>query len=321
MKPKILFLGEHHEPFFDRLRDDYDVSVPPMAPGASRDDAIEAASAETQAIITITPLAPSREQLSRMPNLELLAYFGAGYQSMDVDAYVEKGVAGCYCPAANADSVAELALGLALASIRRIIPADRFVRDGSWGPTWGPPFVPTLYGKTVGIIGLGQSGIRIAAICKAMGTTVLYHKPTPNPDADYTYYDDLTAMASASDVLIVACPGGEATYHIVNAEVLAALGPKGHLVNIGRGTVVDTAALVAALENRTILGAGLDVHETEPGGPEALKKLDNVVLSPHRAGDTLESVRALGDLTIKNLEAFFAGKPLITPISELPRLQ
>ncbi|MDA0239802.1 MAG: NAD(P)-dependent oxidoreductase [Proteobacteria bacterium] len=317
MKPKILFLGEHHEPFFDRLRENYDVSVPPMARGAARDEAIDAAAPEAQAIITITPLAPSRDQLSRMPKLELLGYFGAGYQSMDIDAYAEKSVAGFYCPAANADSVAELALALALAAIRRIIPADRFVRDGSWGPIWGPPFVPTLFGKTVGIIGLGQAGTRIASRCVAMGTTVLYHKPNPTPDVDYAYYDDLTAMAAASDVLIVACPGGEATRHIVNAEVLSALGPKGYLINIGRGTVVDTDALIAALENQTIAGAGLDVYEGEPGAPEALQKLDNVVLSPHRAGDTQESVRALGDMTIRNLEAYFSGKALITPIPEL----
>lgn len=316
-KPHLLFIAEPKQRLIDMLSEHFQVDVMPTVFGPERDRLIEEHAPLARALISISFLQPSREQVRMMTSLEHLAYLGSGYQSMDLEAYREMGVTGSFVPAANSDAVAEYAIALTLAAMRRMIEADKFVRDGRWGPEFGPPMNPELFGRAVGIVGLGQAGMRIARIAEAMGTRVAYHKPTPNPDVLYTYYPSLVELAVAVDVLIVACPGGPATHLMVNAEVLAALGPEGYLVNIARGSVVENGALVDALRAGRIAGAGLDVIDGEPKLPEGLVALDNVVLSPHRAGVTHDAVRTQWEKGLANLLAHFEGRPVPTPIPEL----
>jgi lactate dehydrogenase-like 2-hydroxyacid dehydrogenase len=170
-------------------------------------------------------------------------------------------------------------------------------------------------GKTLGIVGLGRIGMALAQRAEAFGMQIAYYNRSQRSDVDYAYYPDATSLAAAVDVMALTCPGGAATQHMINAEVLAALGPDGMLVNVARGSVVDEAALVTALQNGTIAGAGLDVFEAEPHVPEALFTLDNVIVQPHQASATVETRTAMGDLMIDNLLAHFSGQPLLTRVA------
>jgi lactate dehydrogenase-like 2-hydroxyacid dehydrogenase len=210
------------------------------------------------------------------------------------------------------EDVADTALALMLATIRRIVVADRYVRAGSW-LKGAMPLTDSPQGKTVGIIGLGRIGRAIARRCEAFHLKVAYTGPNPKPDVAYEYFADPVALAVRSDILIAACPGGEATNGIVSRAVIDALGAEGVFVNISRGSVVDEPALVAALTEGRLGGAGLDVFASEPRVPEPLLKLDNVVLLPHVGSATHPTRRAMGQLVIDNLAAFFSGKPLLTP--------
>ncbi len=194
----------------------------------------------------------------------------------------------------------------------RLARRDRLVRGGEWAAARG--LAPTVSGKRLGIIGLGAVGAEIARRAAAFDMTIAYHNRRRRDDVEYDYVESVAALAARSDYLIVSCPGGEATRHIVDADVLKALGPDGHVVHIARGSVVDTTALIAALENGAIAGAALDVFEDEPNVPDQLKRLDNVVLSPHVAGFTPEAFRAGFELLRDNLRAHFAGRELPTPV-------
>jgi hydroxypyruvate reductase 2 len=201
-----------------------------------------------------------------------------------------------------------------LATSRTLVANDRWVRQGKW-PRGGPPLSRGLRGKTVGLLGLGRIGRDIAAKLEAFGCSIVYHTRRKVPDAPYRHYDDLVEMARAADHLVVIVPGGEGTRNIVNRAVFDALGPEGTLVNIARGSVVDEPALVAALEEGRLGGAGLDVFADEPRVPEALLAMDNVVLQPHQGSATVETRRAMGQLTTDNLIAHFSGKPVLTPVT------
>jgi len=319
-KPHILFMAEPKREILDALGAHYTLHVMPMQKGPERDAMIAEAAPLAQVLIPISILAPSTEQVRMMTKLEHLAYLGAGYQSMDLALFKELGVTGSYVPAVNADAVAEYTLMLTLACVRRLFPADKFIRDGRWGPEFGPPMTPEFRGMKVGIVGFGEIGRRVAKLCDAFGACVAYHKPTATSDVSYQYYPELAPMARDVDVLIIACPGGPATRHMIDAEVLAALGPTGYLVNIARGSVVDNDALIPALKNGIIAGAALDVIEGEPDKvPADYLALDNVVLTPHRAGVTEPVVRAQAEGALKNLAAHFAGEPLPHPIPDLAR--
>lgn len=284
-----------------------------MEMGPERDAFLAEAGPRARAMIAISILGPRPDQIREMTSLEHLAYLGAGYQSMAMDAFRELGATASFVPAANADAVAEYAIALMLACVRELRPADAFVRDGRWGPEFGPPPVPELRGRRIGIVGLGGIGSRIARLASAFGPEVAYTKPNKG-DAPYAYYPSLPELADASDVLVISAPGGPETRHMVNADVLAALGPTGYLINVARGSIVSNDDLIAALEAGTIRGAGLDVVDGEPGVPEALRRMDNVIFSPHRAGVTREAIRVQWKTAMENLAAHFAGEPLITPI-------
>ena len=210
------------------------------------------------------------------------------------------------------DDVADLAAALVLATVRRVVDADRYVREGSWLAA-AFPLTTALRGRKVGIVGMGRIGQAIAHRMAAFGTEIAYHGPNRKP-VDYRYFDDIVALGSWADIVIAACPGGESTRKIVSSKVLEAIGPKGYFINIARGSVVDQDALIKLLGEKKLAGAGLDVFNDEPKVPKALIEMDRVVLQPHHASGTDETRKAMGDLTVGNVDAYFAGKPLLTPV-------
>jgi hydroxypyruvate reductase len=260
---------------------------------------------------TVTPTT----LLDALPALEIISVFGVGYDGVPVDYCRKRGLKVTNTPDVLTDDVADVAVALIMMTGRGFVRLNRFVQAGEWLQR-GPELTTKLGGRTVGILGLGRIGKAIAQRVTAMGMQVAYTGRRPQ-DVPYRFIPDLAALAAAADFLVVACPGGPATKHIVDAKVLAALGKKGTLVNIARGSIVDESALVAALQAGTIKAAGLDVFADEPNIPQPLFAMDNVVLLPHVGSATRETRQAMGDLCKANLDAWFAGKPLPTLIPEL----
>jgi lactate dehydrogenase-like 2-hydroxyacid dehydrogenase len=253
--------------------------------------------------------------LDGLPKLEIISVFGVGYDGVPTAYCRQRGIKVTNTPDVLTDDVADVALALVLMTGRGFVRLNRFVQAGRW-EKGSPELTTKLSGRKVGILGLGRIGKAIAERVAAMGMKVAYTGRKPQ-DVGYEYIADLKALAAAVDFLIVACPGGEATRNIVNADVLAALGKKGTLINIARGSIVDEPALVAALEAGTIKAAGLDVFADEPHIPAALTTMDNVVLLPHVGSATRETRQAMGDLCKANLDAWFADKKVLTLIPEL----
>jgi phosphoglycerate dehydrogenase-like enzyme len=256
-----------------------------------------------------------KKLLSMLPNVKLIALCGVGYDGIEMEAIQERGIVVTHTPGTMTADVADLALGLMLAVGRRIPQADHFVRNGDWAME---PFAMTrrVAGKRVGILGLGRIGRAIAKRAEAFDMTVAYCSRAPKADASYTFHADVASLAEAVDFLVVATPGGAGTKHLVNAEVLEKLGPKGFLINIARASVVDPAALMQALKDKTIAGAGLDVFWDEPRVPAELRSFSNAVLTPHIGSHTEETRRDMADLTMANLRAFYANDVLPTPVPE-----
>jgi lactate dehydrogenase-like 2-hydroxyacid dehydrogenase len=222
-------------------------------------------------------------------------------------------------PDVLSDEVADTCLGLLLMTVRELPQAERWLREGHWVGKGNYPLTHgTLRGRTVGILALGRIGKAIAKRCEAFGLEIAYHGRRRQEDVPYRYYDSLVGMARDVDILISVAPGGPETYHVVDAEVLAALGPQGTFINIGRGSVVDEGALVQALKNRTIMAAGLDVFENEPHVPAELIALDNAVLLPHVGSGSHHTRRLMGQLVVDNIASWFAGKGPLTPVAETP---
>ncbi len=253
--------------------------------------------------------------LDALPALEIISVFGVGYDGVPIDYCRKRGLRVTNTPDVLTDDVADVAVALVMMTGRGFVRLNRFVHAGDWLKR-GPELTTKLAGKTVGILGLGRIGKAIAQRLSAMGMKIAYTGRKPQ-EVPYRFISELNALAAASDFLVVACPGGAATKNIVNADVLAALGKKGTIVNIARGSIIDEPALVAALEKGTIKGAGLDVFADEPRIPQPLLSMDNVVLLPHVGSATRETRQAMGDLCKANLDAWFARKPLPAPIPEL----
>ncbi len=251
--------------------------------------------------------------MDALPNLKLISCFGVGVDGIDLAAAKARGVSVTNTPDVLTDCVADLAVGLLIATVRQIALGDRYVRRGDW-LKGSMPLNTSLRGKKLGIIGLGRIGEAIAERAVSFGMEVGYHSRTKKTVVDFPYYATPIALADASDILLLALPGGAETKAIVDAKVLKALGPKGYLINIARGSVVDEPTLIKALQDGTIAGAGLDVFADEPRVPEAFMKMENVVLNPHQASATIETRTAMGQLMIDNLLAHFAGSPLLTPV-------
>ena len=257
-----------------------------------------------------TPLGAAA--MDTLPSLRAIVCYGTGYDGVDLAAAAQRGIAVGHSPAANASAVADLAVTLMLAVTRRLLPADEYVRSGNWSAAKPSPLMrpqPGNPGRRIGVYGMGEIGRKIASRVAAFEAEVAYFSRSRH-DVPYQYLPSLEALAEWCSVLIVAVRAGVDTHHAVNAGILQKLGKDGYVVNISRGSAIDQRALVAALTDKTIAGAGLDVFEKEPHAPDALTAFPNVVLTPHIGGHTLDSHLAMQDCVIANLEAYFAGKPL-----------
>lgn len=256
--------------------------------------------------------------LDDLPKLEIVACTSTGYDEYDVDALKRRGVRLCHSTDLSGVDVPDLGMGLILAAARRIAWADGFVRSGEWMTRYRAPMTRRVSGKKLGIVGLGAIGRAVARRAAGFDMDISYHGPNRKDDVPYRYYDDLVAMARDVDFLVLSCIGGPATQGIANAQVFDALGPDGIFVNISRGTCVDQDALLAALRDGRIAGAGLDAHEEEPNDGSIYDGLETVVVTPHFANGTPDARRAMLELGIDNLHAYFAGRPLLTPVPEIP---
>ena len=257
--------------------------------------------------------------MDALPNLQMIACYGVGYDAIDTAAAVARGVPVSHTPDVLNEEVATTAIMLMLALYRNLLADDAYVRAGRWAAEGNAPLSRSADGRTVGILGLGRIGQAIADKLQAFDATVVYHTRTQR-DVPYRYYDDLTKMAHDVDVLICITPGGAATRHLVNRQVLNALGPDGTLINVSRGSVVDEDALVAALADGRLGWAGLDVFEHEPAVPEALLDMPNVILLPHVGSGTIETRAAMGALVVDNLIAHLDTGKLLTSVPETAHL-
>ncbi len=253
------------------------------------------------------------ELMSDLPKTEIIATQSVGVDHIDLAAAKKRGIAVANTPDVLTEDVADIGMSLVLAVARRLVIADRHVRGGAW-LKGNLPLASKVGGATMGILGLGRIGLAIAKRAEAFGMTIVYYGPREKPGLPYRRYANLAEMAKAVDYLMVSCPGGAATRNLVNAEVLAALGTKGAVINIARGSVIDEPALVKALQDGKLGGAGLDVFADEPRVPEALFAMENVVLLPHIGSATHATRAAMGQLVVDNLKAHFAGKPLLTQV-------
>src|SRR6266702_6472823 len=262
-----------------------------------------------------TPLGAGMMDL--MPKLAAIVCYGTGYDGVDLVAASKRNITVGHSPGANAASVADIAVTLMLAAVRRLPVADQYVRSGDWAALKPSPMMRPqagMRGRRVGVYGMGEIGRKIAARVASFEADVGYFSRSRH-DVPYQYFPSLEALAEWCSVLMIAVRAGDHTHHIVNADILKKLGADGHVVNIARGSVIDQDALVAALTDKTIAGAGLDVYAKEPHAPDALTAFPNVVLTPHIGGHTLESHTAMQDCVIANLPAFFEAKPLPYPVN------
>ena len=254
-----------------------------------------------------------------LPQLEIIANFGVGYDGVEVAHAAAKGIAVSNTPDVLTEEVADTAVGLLLNTLRQLPQAEQWLRQGRWSREGAFSLSPlSLRGRSVGLYGLGRIGLSIARRLEAFGVSIAYHTRSPREGLPYAYHPTLVGLAAAVDTLIVIVPGTEATRHTVNAEVLVALGGNGVLINVGRGSTVDEPALIAALQSGVIAGAGLDVFENEPQVPDALMALPNVSLLPHVASASVVTRNAMADLVVDNIAAWFATGRALTPVPETP---
>ncbi|KAM0844383.1 hypothetical protein ACQ4PT_057085 [Festuca glaucescens] len=277
-------------------------------------DADPAAAAEAR-VLLVPGLAPvTAQHLARLPALELVVGTSAGVDHVDLDTCRNRGLSVTNAGPAFAVDSADYAVGLVVAVLRRVAAADAYVRRGRWAADGDYPLATKVSGKRVGIVGLGNIGSRVARRLAAFGCAVSYHSRSPKPSSPYTFVPALLDLAAGSDVLVLSCALTDETKHMVNREVMEALGKDGVLVNVGRGGLVDEPELVRCLRDGVLGGAGLDVYANEPAVPPELFGMDNVVLSDHRAVVTPESMRGVLEVITANLDAFFSGRPLVSPV-------
>jgi lactate dehydrogenase-like 2-hydroxyacid dehydrogenase len=268
--------------------------------------------------VTYHTMHTGKEELSQLPKVEMIASFGVGYDHVDTAYSREHNIVVSNTPDVLTEEVADVAMGLLIATLREFVKADKYLRSGLWQTQNYPLSVGSLRDRKVGFVGMGRIGQAIARRLEASRVPVVYHSRKPAAGVAYQHYPDLIEMAKAVDTLMIIVPGGAATSKIVNAEVLKALGPRGVLINVARGSVVDEPALVAALKSGTILAAGLDVFAAEPSVPDELKTMQNVVLLPHIGSASVVTRNAMDQLVVDNLKNWFAGKAPLTPVAETP---
>ncbi len=256
--------------------------------------------------------------MQRFPKLEIVSSFGVGYDHVDAKWAGAHGILVTNTPDVLNEEVADTALGLLLCTVREFPQAERYLRAGKWEQAPYPLTVATLRDRTIGMVGMGRIGQAIARRLDAFGLPVVYHARRPNAGVAYKHYPSLLAMAHDVDVLMVIVPGGAETRNLINAAVLEALGPRGILINVARGSVVDEPALIAALRDKKIFAAGLDVFVNEPKVPRELMEMENVVLFPHLGSASAFTRAAMDQLVVDNLISWASGKGPLTPVPETP---
>jgi lactate dehydrogenase-like 2-hydroxyacid dehydrogenase len=311
-KAKVLQIGPLSERFNRELAAEYEVSA--LWQQAEPLAFLREQGEQFLYMVSSARFGCTADQLSLLPNLRAICSFGVGYDPYPLELLRDRGIVLSTTPDVLNDCVADLAMGLMIDSARRLSEADRFVRSGAWNSTTGFPLARRVSGKRLGIVGLGRIGEAVALRASGFSMPVRYHNRRPVVGSRYQYEPDLLALARWADFLVLTCPGGKATHHLINAEVLEALGPEGFLINVARGSVVDEAALITALQQKVIGGAGLDVFEREPQVPAVLRELDNVVLLPHVGSASVETRQQMADLVLDNLRAFIATGKLLTPL-------
>ncbi len=312
MAKTILALNNLHPLGLDGLEDGFTV----LRLGREHDpeNAIQAHQNDIVGIVASVGNTVSAKLIEALPNLEIISNFAVGVDNIDLAAADRRGVVVTNTPDVLTTDTADIALSLILCAARRIVEADAYVRVGKWHG--GAMRLGTsLSGKTCGIVGLGRIGQAIAARAAAFDMRILYHGRTAKTHVPYEFCSSLHDMAAQSDFLVLACAGGAETKHLVDEGILEALGEKGYLINIARGSVVDQDALLIALQNKSLAGAGLDVYDNEPNVPESLFSMDNVVLLPHIGSATMETRRKMAQLVIDNIKAHFNGDPVKTPVA------
>jgi lactate dehydrogenase-like 2-hydroxyacid dehydrogenase len=314
-QPEVLLIG----PLRPVLAQGFaDFAVHKIGDAADR-NASPATAAHVRAMAVSAPVQSVDDALlAALPKLQIISSFGVGYDHIDANAAARRGVIVTHTPDVLTEEVADTALGLLLNTVRELPQSERYLRAGKWLTGNFPLSRATLRNRTIGMVGLGRIGIAIARRLEAFGVPVVYHTRQPRPELGYRHYPQLIDMARDVDTLIVIVPGGAATKNMIDAEILAALGPNGIVINVARGSVIDEPALIAALREGKILAAGLDVFVAEPHVPEELLAMENVVLLPH-VGSASEYTRAKMDqLLVDNIRAWAAGKPPLTPVPETP---
>jgi lactate dehydrogenase-like 2-hydroxyacid dehydrogenase len=311
MKPGLLVIQRRTPRLLEALAREF--TVHDYGRADDPDAFVRGVADDVRAILTNGRGGAGAPLIAMLPRLEIICCFGVGYEMVDLESCRARGITVTNAPGTNDVGVAEMAILLMLAVTRRLIAADAFVKAGRWADG-DYPRTHTIGGKRLGIVGLGRIGGKIADRAAAFEMDIAWHGPNPKPDVPWPYYPDLIALAEWADYLVLSCPGGETTRHLIAAPALRALGPSGVLINVARGTVADPDALVAALADGGIAGAGLDVFEGEPHLPEVLRALDNVVLTPHIGAITHEALDNGRDLLLANLRAHFAGEAVPTPV-------
>lgn len=269
--------------------------------------------------IAVTDSVPTDKTVQGMfPKLEIISSFGVGYDHIDTGHARDNNIVVTNTPDVLTEEVADVALGLLITTLREFVKADRYVRSGLWTTQKYPLSVGSLRDRKVGMVGMGRIGQAIGRRLDACRVPVVYHSRNPAAGVSYKHYPDLIEMVKAVDTLVIITPGGAATAKMINADVMKALGPRGVIINVARGSVVDEPALIAALKSGTILAAGLDVFASEPAVPDELKAMQNVVLLPHVGSASVVTRNAMDQLVVDNLKAWFGGKPPLTPLAETP---
>jgi hydroxypyruvate reductase len=315
MAEKVLIYSRFPKSQMKRIGERYDLLDAAGKPPATLFSADELK--DVRAMITAGGQALRADVMDTLPALGAIICYGTGYDGVDFKAALERKIVVGNSPGANAASVADLAMTLMLAATRRVIPADQYVREGGWSGAKPSPLLvpqPGNPGRKVGVYGMGEIGRKIASRVAAFECDVAYTNRSKYDELPYRYEPDLAKLVEWCDVLMIAVRAGKETQHIIDADMLKKLGPNGYVVNISRGSVIDQAALIAALAEKTIAGAGLDVFEKEPHAPDALTAFPNVVLTPHIGGHTLDSHMAMQDCVIANLDAFYGGQALPHPV-------
>ncbi|MFK0277618.1 2-hydroxyacid dehydrogenase [Ensifer sp. NPDC090286] len=312
-RTRVLVPGKINQRVLDRLADAFEI-----VRIESADPSLVTADMRDVKAVAVSGRVPGA-LMDALPQLEIIANFGVGYDGVEVGHAAKKGIAVSNTPDVLTEEVADTAVGLLLNTLRQLPQAEQWLRQGRWNREGAFPLSPlSLRGRSVGLYGLGRIGLAIAKRLEAFGVSIAYHTRSPREGLAYAYHSTLTELAAAVDTLVVIVPGTEATRRTVDAEVLAALGGNGVLINVGRGSTVDEQALIAALQAGVIAGAGLDVFENEPQVPEALVALPNVSLLPHVASASVVTRNAMADLVADNILAWFSTGKALTPVPETP---